>query len=86
MKFPAKVLINDKTLEFSFHDLLDYSVFHNKRNINININILPRMKNHRIRFSQILRDNLFALSQVTIFASSWFTGCPVAWLLEKIGK
>ena len=61
MRFPAKVLINDNTLEFSFHDLLDYSVFHNKRNISINF-LLPRMKNHKIRFSQILRDNLFALS------------------------
>ena len=61
MRFPAKVLINDNTLEFSFHDLLDYSVFHNKRNISINF-LLPRMKNHKIRFSQILGDNLFALS------------------------
>ena len=56
------------TADISFHDLLVHSIFHNKRYININF-LFPWMKNHKfvlVKFG----DNLFALSQVTIFASS----------------
>ena len=36
MTFPGKVLINNSIPQnFSFHGLLDYSIFHNKRNMNI---------------------------------------------------
>ena len=39
----------------SFHDLLDLNiVFHNERNSNINF-LLPRIKNRKVRFSQIER-------------------------------
>ena len=54
MRFPGKVLINDNTYEFGFHDLLDYSIFHNKMNISIKF-LLPRVKNHKVRISQIVR-------------------------------
>ena len=53
MRFPGKVLINNNTLEFSFHDLLHYSIFHKRRNININF-ILPWMNNHKVRFSHFI--------------------------------
>ena len=54
MRFSGKVLINVNTLEFIFHDLLDYSVFYNKMNINIDF-LLSLMKNHKIRLSRIER-------------------------------
>ena len=53
MRFPGKVLINNNTLEFSFHDLFHYSIysiFHKKRNINVNF-LLPWINNHKVRFS-----------------------------------
>ena len=36
--------------EFIFFDLLDRSIFHDKRNINF---LMLGMKNHKFRFSQI---------------------------------
>ena len=36
--------------EFSFHDLLGRSIFHDKRNIDF---LMPGVKNHKFRFSQI---------------------------------
>ena len=36
--------------EFIFLDLLDRSIFHDKRNINF---LMPGMKNRKFRFSQI---------------------------------
>ena len=52
MSFPGNVLINNNTERISFRilDLLDRSIFHDKRNINF---LMPGMKNHKFRFSQI---------------------------------